>query len=333
MTRAQKRLPNSSRLLKRVLFAFLFAGSALNGIAWMQARAMTHYLTGNVVKTQKPEQLSPLQKARVVLTGVRIPRPTNVRTPEDEGLSYETHTIELPSEGTHPEFIEAWIAPAESSKGFVLLFPQYGASKQSVLSPAKAFHDLGYSTMLVDFRGVGGSTGSDTTMGVREGEDVAHAVRYVQQNLPEQPMILYGASQGAAAVMRAVAHEGVQPDAVVLESPFDSLLETVRHRFRASGLPSFPSAELMVFWGGMLQGIDGFAHNPAEYAALMDYPVLLLHGEADTRVLVEDAEAIFDRLPGKKNLVLLPSVGHGAFAHEHPQIWRQTVETFLQDSN
>lgn len=136
---------------------------AFNGIAWMQARAMTHYVEGGE-RTGKPEELSLIEKARIIVTGVRLPRPINHQTPQAVGLSFETHQITLADGGR----LEAWFVPAEGSRGVVLLFPPYGASKQALLAPSKIFHDLGYDTLLVDFRGVGGSSGSDTTLGVRE---------------------------------------------------------------------------------------------------------------------------------------------------------------------
>ena len=51
-------------------------------------------------------------------------------------------------------------------------------------------------------------------------------------------------------------------DAAVLECPFDTMLNAVRARFTAMGLPSFPGAGLMVFWGGWQHGYNAFAHNP-----------------------------------------------------------------------
>lgn len=331
-----------SAVQKLLLFSVLTAGVALNAVAWMQARAMTHYLTGEVIKTQKPEQLSTFDKAKVVFTGVRVPRPTNTKAPDDMGLDYETHRIEMGSDQfSYPQYLEAWMTAAETdnetngttqkSKGIVLLFPQYGASKQAVLAPGKAFYEMGYDVMWVDFRGVGGSSGSNTTLGVREGEDVAAAMRYVQRQWPQKPVILYGASLGSVAVMRAITHEGITPTAAILESPFDSLLGTVRHRFRAANIPSFPSAELLVFYGGLQQGMNGFAHNPKEYAALMDCPVLIMHGRADTRVTEENAVAIYEQLPQKKELVLFSAVGHGALVNDDPTKWISSIQQFLED--
>jgi uncharacterized protein len=70
-------------------------------------------------------------------------------------------------------------------------------------------------------------------LGVREASDVVLAVGYVQQKWSGRPILLYGASMGAVAVMRAIAQLGIKPTAVILESPFDRLLNTVRHRFEA----------------------------------------------------------------------------------------------------
>lgn len=311
---------------KAVLLTLLLSGTALNVIAWMQARAMTHYVEHRE-RTAKPEELSLSQKAWIVLTGVELPRPTNHQTPQAVGLPYQTHQIALPD----GERLEAWFIPSESSRGVVLLFPPYGASKQALLAPSKIFHELGYDTLLVDFRGVGGSSGSETTLGVREAKDVAQAVSYVQQKWAGRPILLYGASMGAVAVMRAVAHEEVTPSAVILESPFDRLLNTVRHRFEAMGIPSFPGAELIVWWGGWQQRIDGFAHNPIEYAKEIEHPVLLMYGEYDQRVTLQEVKSILDTLPGQKQLIVFSAVGHGSLASDDPQEWRQQVQQFLQE--
>jgi uncharacterized protein len=161
---------------------------------------------------------------------------------------------------------------------------------------------------------------------------VAAAFAFSRQRWADRPVILYGASMGAVAVMRAVAIEGIKPAALILESPFDRLLNTVRHRFEAMGIPSFPSAELIVFWGGVQQNIDGFHHNPVDYARQIHCPVLLLHGGSDRRVTIADATRVFDSLPGQKQWLLFPSAnGHGSLAADDGEQWREAVSRFLKD--
>jgi uncharacterized protein len=323
------------QLGKLLLLALLATGIGINAVAWMQARAMTHYVTGKE-RTAKPEKLSWLDKVGVVFMGVRLPRPVNYQTPANLNLSYKTYRVAVDGPAiAEPAYLETWFVAAPSAqkaRGVVLLFPPYGGSKSSVLAPAKTLHNLGYHTLLIDFRGAGGSSGSDTTLGVREADDVVMAVADAHRRWPGQPIVLYGASMGAAAVMRAVAQGRVRPEAVILESPFDRLLHAVRHRFTAIGLPSFPAAELIVWWGGWQQKIDGFNHNPVDYASSVTCPTLLFYGQRDQRVTPADTQAIFGQIVGPKQLVVLPGTGHGGLAREQPKPWQQSVGAFLARS-
>jgi len=97
-----------------LLLMVLLPAIALNAIAWMQARSMTHFVA-NVQRTAKPEKLSIADRLKVALTGVALPRPINRRTPSNEGLAYETHRIPM----NDREWLEVWFMPQRSSRGIV----------------------------------------------------------------------------------------------------------------------------------------------------------------------------------------------------------------------
>ena len=298
----------------------------LNGIAWMQSWTATHYIPAG--QSSPPiEDLSAPQRAWLMLAGTPMTRPRNDHTPGDAGLAYDVRRIPV-GEG---ESLEAWWMPQTQPHGLVLLFPGYAASKESLLPPATVFHDLGYAALAIDFRGSGGSSGQDTTLGVREAKDVAQTVAYARRTWPDQPLVLFGVSMGGAAVLRAVAQEGVQPAAVILESPFDRLLHMMRNRIRVMGVPTFPSAELMVFWVGMQHGSNGFTHNPSDYATAVQCPALMLHGDQDVVVTTADARAIFDRLAGPKQFVAFPDSGHEILRTTPLSAWQAPVARFLDD--
>jgi pimeloyl-ACP methyl ester carboxylesterase len=115
---------------------------------------------------------------------------------------------------------------------------------------------------------------------------------------------------GAAVVLRAVHACGVQPDAIIAEAVFDRMLSMVRNRFRIMGVPSFPGAELLVFWGGRQAGFNGFSLNPVDYAASVRCPILFLHGAADPRARIEEARSVFATVPGWKRFKEFPGIGH-----------------------
>jgi alpha-beta hydrolase superfamily lysophospholipase len=302
---------------------------ALNVLAYRHAYTMTHFTaTGPQRRSPSrdgPERLDWSQKAAVLLGGVEIGRPRSEQTPADVGLEYEARTI-AGAVGA----LDAWYLPHPDGRGVVCLFHGYAACKANLLAEARAFHDLGYACLLVDFPGSGGSAGDATTIGFREGDDVARVVGYAREQWPDARVILFGQSMGAVATLRAMSDLGVKADAVILESPFDRLINAVGARFSALGVPTFPGAALMVFWGGWQHGYNGFTHNPVEYAKAVGGPVLLMRGRDDVRVGADQVEAIYANLQGPKALHAFDGVGHNSCAAERPEEWKECVGRFLE---
>jgi len=296
----------------------------LNGLAYAHARAMLRYAPQGV-RTEKPEALTFWRKLRVLLVGVTLPRPEDERTPAS--LSPDAQTVSIPAPGNIT--LSAWICNQGKDAPLVILFHGYSAEKSCLLAEAKAFLYLGASVLLVDFRGSGGSSESYTTLGVHEAEDVAAAVRYAKEKLPHSRLVLFGQSMGSAAILRAIQKENIAPDGVILQAVFDSMLQTIRNRFVSMGLPSFPSAELLVFWGGQQQGFNGFAHNPADYATALNCPALFMHGTDDPRATLAEGHRVFDTAPEPKTFIEFTATGHESYVSIHPEKWKATVRIFL----
>jgi alpha-beta hydrolase superfamily lysophospholipase len=323
--------PNRRRrkLLIRLLAAgFIICVLALNIMAWMHAGAMTRFVPAGT-RTAPPEDLSLLQKAKTLATGVTIPRPEGTRTPADSGLGYTTHHFT----GSNGHRLEAWHIPGGADDApLVILLHGYGAWKASLLPTATRLHHLGCAILLVDFFGSGGSSGCETTIGYLEAEDTVAALRHARQRWPDRPVVLYGLSMGGAAALRAVAEKGAAPDGLVVESCFDTLLNTVRARFRAMGLPPTPAAETLVFWGGVRGGFNAFTHNPVDYAARVSCPTLVLHGAHDQRVSPDEARRIHHALTGPKRLTIYHRAGHQPLAETAPGQWGEDMVWLLAEA-
>ncbi len=323
MVRKSLRWVWAHRKRSALLFVLLLL-VAVNVLAYVHAHAMTHYVeSGN--RTASPERLSFLDRVGILCTGVSVPRPSGSGTPADRGLAFEMHHID----STDGMRLEAWYVPHRHPRGLVLLFHGYASCKADMLPEIAAFHELGFAALAVDFRGSGGSTGSVTSIGVREADDVAAAWAYARDKALGAPVILFGKSMGAAAVLRALAVHNLKPEALVLECPFDRLLSTVEARFDAMGVPAFPAARMLVFWGGLQHGFDGFAHNPVDYARAVHCPALFLHGERDLRVSVAQVEAIAAAVQGPRQTVVFPGLGHQSYVAAQARAWKDTVFAFL----
>ncbi|CAN5663018.1 hypothetical protein BH09PLA1_BH09PLA1_09690 [soil metagenome] len=308
--------------------AAMFAGANL--LAFMQARSMTHFATGD--RTAAPEQLGMAAKLRVLLTGVTVPRPVNREDPSDFGLAFETlHTRSTNNIDLEMWHIAApmWYGPPLRPPTTVLLFHAYASSKEMMLPAARLLHDLGYDTLLVDFRGCGGSSGNETTVGYSEADDVIAATMFARDHFSTQRIVLLGDSMGAAAVLRAASLDPKLADALIVDAPFDRLLSTVENRFVAMKLPPFPLARLIVFWGGIRQGYWGFAHNPADYAGAIRCPVLHMHGENDSRVTQAQARSLFARFAGPKTSIVFVGAGHSSHVQTDLPAWTQAVRAFI----
>jgi alpha-beta hydrolase superfamily lysophospholipase len=281
--------------------------------------------------------LSRLQKATVLFEGINVPRPVGLQTPLDFGIPYVRVRIPTPS-GID---LGAWHCPGDRADSpIVLLFHGYAMDKSSLLPEAAAFHSMGLACLLVDFRGSGESSGSHTTLGVHEGEDVAAAFRHARGCFPGARLVLFGQSMGSAAILRAIRKDpGVKPAAIVLESVFDSMLRTAMNRFSIMRMPAFPQAHLLVFWGGRQFGFNAFRHNPADYARAVTCPSLFLQGGGDVKARPEDARRVYDAVSSvHKEFCQFAGIGHESYVARMPEDWRQTASAFfrrhgLLDSN
>lgn len=319
------RNPRLRRALVIGIAVLSVLGISLNFLAYRHAHAMLNF-AANAVRSGAPETLGFSDKVGVLVNGVRIPRPKTTRTPADIGPGCTALSIE-----SEPGIrLGAWHCAGAPGRPMVLLFHGYAGEKGGMQPEARAFLAMGLSVLLVDFRGSGESTGSHTTVGFDEGVDVARSLAFARTNWPGHRMILYGQSMGGAAILRAIHAHGARPDGIVIEAVFNRLLDTVRHRFEAMGVPSFPSAELLVFWGGQQAGFDAFSHNPVDYAASVECPSLFLHGTEDPRARVDEARQVFEAIGGPKHFQSFPQLGHESSLRHHPGDWHRAVTPFLR---
>lgn len=298
---------------------------ALNVMAWRHARAMLWFERGGL-RTARPEKLSTLGKVGVLLSGVRIPRPENDRSPEEFGLRYDVVTIPVNDQVT----LEAWFMAAEQSQGTAILFHGYAASKSEMLEEAVALRELQFDVWLVDFRGSGGSSECYTTIGFHEAADVAAAVSHVRAKVGSQPILLYGRSMGAAAILRAMHSYHINADAVVLESVFDRLSTTADNRFRLMGLPPFPASNLLIAWGSVCGGFRADEHNPVDYAPDCTCPTLMLHGQVDMNARIAEAVSVHRALGDRSaEFVAFPETGHSPTLAADSDLWHKSVQKLI----
>lgn len=310
-----------------ILAGAVCAAVLLNIGAYLHARSM---LTFRVGPQDDEAQISAgwRRTLHILLFGIRIPIPIPDRTPADYGLPFRVR--EIPRNGGGR--LQAWWVAPDAPRGVVILYHGYKACKSALVPEAAELFRMGYACLLVDFQWTGGRSHLHTTIGYHEAEDVVLSFNHARAEFPDIPLIIYGRSMGGAAVLRAVARFHLDPDRIILESVFDRMLSSVGRRFRLMGLPSFPGAHLLTFWGGVQMGYWGFGHNPAGYAEAVTHPTLVMHGALDLKAPPAQGRTIHEHLAGDKHFELFEDAGHESCLARHPEQWRRVVARFLGDS-
>jgi len=145
---------------------------------------------------------------------------------------------------------------------------------------------------------------------------------------------------GAAAILKSFvdcqydcvsqSEPSYTPTAIIIECPFGSLYRTVSARFDLMGVPKFPMAGMLTFWGGVQHGYWAFNHNPASYAKAVTCPTLLMFGEQDNRVSLDETNEIFNNIKGSKKLCIYPNAGHNVFVENNQVSWISDVSNFVK---
>jgi fermentation-respiration switch protein FrsA (DUF1100 family) len=145
---------------------------------------------------------------------------------------------------------------------------------------------------MMSYRGFGASSGDGPTENSVY-EDAAAMLDYARKQSPEDKLIVWGHSLGAAVA----AHIGSNPtvDGVVLENPFTSVIDMARVRY-----PILPIREWML--------LDRFP--VIEAVTSIKAPLLVLVAEHDTIIPPRMGEAVFNAAHEPKTLRVLRGIDH-----------------------
>ncbi len=312
-------MPSFKKPRKIIFRTFMVLFVLINVLACIHAYKFTHYNIQDTTIPKLPEQLSLTEKLNTLVLGVSLPKPINHNTPPQ------------PYEEVKIGKLSAWWIKSDTTKPTLLLFHGYGSKKEGMLGRAMALHSMGYNTVLLDFSGSGDSPGNSTTIGYHEAAEVKQCYDYFAARIPEHKLWLLGSSMGAAAVMKCTHDYSIQPGGLILECPFGSLYEAVCGRMRAMGVPEFPMAGLLVFYGGLEHGFWAFNHSPTQYALSIKHPTLLLSGGKDERVSADEISSIYQNLSGPKKQIVYPESRHESYLNDYETEWKNDLDGFIKE--
>jgi uncharacterized protein len=228
------------------------------------------------------------------------------RTPEDAGLAYEQVWLTT-EDGVR---IEAWYVPAPGARGVALLTHGNAGNISHRIGYASLFHRLGYSILMLEYRGYGRSEGKPSEEGTYA--DARAAWRYLttKRGHPAEHIVLVGESLGGAVAARLAAEE--QPGALVLASSFISVPELAADLY-----PWLPARQLARYRYDTLASLKS-----------VTCPVLVAHSRQDDIVPFRHGQHLFAAASEPKAFVEMAG-GHNQGFLFSRHAWGEALGHFL----
>ena len=181
--------------------------------------------------------------------------------------------------------------PVTTSKGLIIYFHGNADNLQRWGEYAIDFTQLGYQVLMIDYRGYGKSTGKPSENLFYK--DARTVWCWVKENIEFDKIVLFGRSLGSAMASHLAME--VNPDLLILETPFDELkgamMPIVRRIFSF-----FPVKHVF---------------PTKTHLAQVACPKLVLHGTNDRVVPLDSALKLKSALSYTDEFVIIPKAKHG----------------------
>lgn len=217
-------------------------------------------------------------------------------TPAALGLPFEEVSLTT-ADG---ETIAAWfVAPKPPPAGTVLFLHGNAGNRSHRLHAIDGFVREGFSILLIDYRGYGGSSGDPSAAGLTLDAEAAWKHLTQDRGISIDRIVLYGESIGSVPALRLARRlwkeEKTGPAALVLEGAFTTALEMGRKAF-----PFLPVSWLLSDPMDNLEAIGDVA-----------LPTLFIHGTRDEVVPFAMGRRLHEASPARmKEFRSIEGAGH-----------------------
>ena len=225
--------------------------------------------------------------------------------------------VTVPGESGHSEQLALWWLPQADPRAPTLLY-LHGTFRNLYqnLPKIQALRQAGFAIVAVDYRGWGDSTAiipSEASINADARTAWAELIR--RQAVPGR-RVVYGHSMGTATAvsLASTLHGGTDYGALVLESAFTRLPDV---------------AESAGFWGKLGAVVTTLEFDSLSRIGLIDAPIVMLHGVADTTVPIDLGQRLREAAPRGVRWVPVPGGTHSQLHVDAPELYQQTFRDLI----
>jgi len=230
----------------------------------------------------------------------RIPSNPEKSDPGAMGLPFQT--VSIPT--VLKKNLFGWFLPFTDAPATIVILHGWGSNAEEMLPLALPFHRAGINVLLIDARNHGRSDRDSFSSLPKFAEDTEKALEWLKRTHPasSRNIALLGHSLGAGAVLLAASRRE-DINAVISISAFAHPEWMMRRYLKQLHLPAFLIPPILRY----VEWVIGYRYQeiaPIHTLCRIHSPVLLVHGEEDRTVPIEDALAI-ERKCRHRNVQLL----------------------------
>ena len=246
-----------------------------------------------------------------------FPRSDVERTPAELGLAYEDVSFETSDRRS----LNGWFVPAparetasdmgNSDVTFLWMHGNWGNMGQRVDDLALFHHLLGVNVFIFDYRGYGNSDGKPSEKGVYRDSRAALDYLAARDDLDPDRIIYFGRSLGAAVAVELALQR--QSYGTILFSPFTSIADMGRFHN--------PVSPVRLLAGKRFDSLSRIRQSSR--------PLLIIHGEADEIVPIEQGRRLFEAANVPKRFHMIAGARHNdSLGDAGPELW-SAIRDFL----
>jgi len=257
--------------------------------------------------------------------------PKSVSDTDYEYIEYESDL------GMFPAYLTS-----EGETGVVIFVHGFrGAFERDFTAMLRApdFENLGYRSMIISYRNDANAPKDPSGLyqyGVTEWIDLDNAIRYVEQNINPDKIVLWGTSGGGGPVTSWLQNnpDSDRVDGIIFEAPVISFWESVEvnGKARYPFIPElfFPYIKLFT---EIRYGVDFDTMDFRDALVKSEVPVLLFHGDDDEWVPVDMSDYIAENRRTNFTYIRMSNVGHVTSWNADPVRYIFEIEKFLKSLN
>lgn len=244
-------------------------------------------------------------------------------TPANFNAKYEDVLIPVSKADGSSENIHGWWLPnakeaqnlATSDRKVILYLHGNGKNISANAKHANRLMRMGFSVLLIDYRGYGKSDG-DFPSESNVYTDAQTAWNYlIQRGYKSEQILIYGHSLGGAIAIDL----GIkQPEALglIVDASFTSISEMAKLEPKYRIFP----IDLLIH-----QRFDSI-----DKVRSLKTPVLYIHGTADELIPASMSQSLYDATLTRKQIVLIPNAGHNNNASTNEPLYLGSIRSFFK---